>query len=165
MFSPVNKLPPEVLGRVFEFTIAPESESFEYLFEYPPSTAPHQVVWYDDIIFVSTWWYKVATKWPRMWYHILGDRMVDRDHAMIPTTCYHPQAVLRRSGETPLHLYMAMSPHPTPESVPQWVIKNKPLRVEALHISLRDASRQYEALLELLVTRFPSLRLLTVDAY
>ncbi|KAM5539495.1 hypothetical protein V8D89_006947 [Ganoderma adspersum] len=141
-FSPINKLPPEVLGRIFETYLSTRHR--------PP---PRQAVWYDDLILVCTWWYNVATKCPRMWYHIVGDHMVDRDLAMISTTRNHPRAVLRRSGETPLHLYMA------------WVIKNKPFRVEAPHITLRDAPRQYEALLELLATQFPSLRLLTVDAH
>ncbi|PIL22789.1 hypothetical protein GSI_15484 [Ganoderma sinense ZZ0214-1] len=164
-FTPISKLPPEVLGRIFEFTVAPESEFLENLSEFPPSIPPRLTAWYHNLLLVCTWWAKVATTCPRMWYHIVDDDMIDRAPRRYMTR-YYPQVVLRRSGQaTPLHLYTAVPPRPTPESVPWWIIKNQPVRVNALHITLRDARTQSEALLESLATSLPSLRLLTVDAH
>ena len=121
------------------------------------------MVWYTDLILVCTWWSKVATRCPRMWYHIVSEDLTHK--TLGPSTIpYYPRKVLQRSGETPLHLYMTALSQPTSESVPQWVIKNQPNRVEALHVTLGDARRPRD-LLELLATPLSSLRLLAVDAH
>ena len=162
--APINKLPPEVLGRIFEFAVAPRPDLLEDLYNLPPSTPPHEAElrWWEDLILVCARWNTTVMRRPRMWYRVVDDDMADSTPISL-RRCYNPRVVLRRSGQvTPLHLYMSVPPRPESESVPHWLIKTT-LRVGALHLTVR-APGENEDLLELLATPFPSLRLLTVDA-
>ncbi|KAI1794927.1 hypothetical protein LXA43DRAFT_94123 [Ganoderma leucocontextum] len=151
----INKLPAEILARIFEFVIAPEP--LHDLCDWPPSSPPREATWNRRLVFVCTRWCTIATRWQRMWYYIVDNDVDDFKN-------YSPRAVLRRSGSAvPLHLYMSSTPQPTTKSVSRWVIKNQPLRVEALFIQLLGQTR-IEEMLESLATPLPSLRLLSVDA-
>ncbi|KAM5539487.1 hypothetical protein V8D89_006939, partial [Ganoderma adspersum] len=153
-FVPINKLPAEILARIFEFVIAPEP--LQDPGDWPASIPPQEAVWNRRLVLVCTRWCTIATKCQRMWYFIV-------DKGIHNSICDSPGAVLRRSGSTvPLHLYMTSAPQPATASVCRWVIENQPLRAEALFLQLLHDTPA-KTILESLATPLPLLRLLSVD--
>ncbi|RPD62710.1 hypothetical protein L226DRAFT_324666 [Lentinus tigrinus ALCF2SS1-7] len=88
--TPVGRLPPETLGRIFEFVVTPDRNIYE------PSTTYSMLA--HDLTVVCKSWRTTALNWPRMWYHII-------DADMGSAYAWNPKTVFDRSNTTPLHIY------------------------------------------------------------
>ncbi|RDX50354.1 hypothetical protein OH76DRAFT_1402818 [Lentinus brumalis] len=137
---PISKLAPEILGRIFEFTVAPERDIY--------AVCPSSCAQAESLAKVCKSWRTTALNWPRMWYHIVDESPTDRALS---------QRRLRRSGITPLHVYSRIPP----TSLFRGVCCDYPDRIQEVHFTIWATS--LEKVFQALSSPMPNLEFLTLN--
>ncbi|TBU27149.1 hypothetical protein BD311DRAFT_760886 [Dichomitus squalens] len=145
-FLPVNKLPVEILRRIFRFVAAPNTDVLGN-----PSNQIHRAV---TITKVCSRWRTIVLEDPSMWCHIMDAHR---------TQLVDPRVILQRSGTSALHVHTTVSYRKKERATPSHVIETYPGRVQALHLTVPLQNADILRLVKQLPP-LPTLELLTIRA-
>ena len=115
---PINKLPVEIISRIFRFAVAPNPDVLG-----DPS---EQVYLAITIAEVCSRWRTIALEDPSLWYHIVDSNRIQP---------IDPRLILERSGTSTLHVHTVV-PHEKAGAIPHHVLETFPERVQALHLTI-----------------------------
>ena len=148
--TPIGKLPPETLGRIFEFIVSPDRNLYNFHPDHSKKTLP--------LLSVCKAWRITALNWPRMWYHIIDADLIPREIC----GC-NPETIFARSGATPLHVYAYIWPMSKQRSPFLRIYRDHPNRIQEAHIQI-DIHYSLGEVLQLLSTPMPNLNCFNLTA-
>ncbi|TFK87334.1 hypothetical protein K466DRAFT_586467 [Polyporus arcularius HHB13444] len=128
--APVNRLPWEILGRIFEFAVQRRKYISDYGNVREVTKATERLTW------VCHAWRTVASGWPRLWSTIHESQDYPLDSA-------RSRLALSRSGEVPLVLHLQLPLCSQERTVFQDICDNRPYQVREAYVTLPRCPVRY----------------------
>ncbi|RPD62705.1 hypothetical protein L226DRAFT_532304 [Lentinus tigrinus ALCF2SS1-7] len=128
--SPMNKLPPELLGRIFEHVVQPQECSYSDCHSVQDvCRLAERLTW------VCSAWRTVALAWPKLWYFIYetSENPADTDRSRL---------FLSRSSTNPLDVYLRLPIRGGRRAVFQDICNTQPYRVRDVHLAFRTSPHE-----------------------